>query len=136
MYQSRLFLTNGVVSMEFDALNGEILAFVREDTADNARKNHLLPKTDMLDGAIVIGGEKRHLSIPRYAEIRLDPALTPKVRVEQGEGEGTASIFYPHLVAEGEKIAVSAEVTVRLLPGDCRTLWDLKLKNDSGFEIC
>ncbi len=135
MYQSRLFLTNGVVSMEFDALNGEVLAFVRESTADNARKNHILPKTDMLDGVLVAGEEKRHLSIPRYAEIRLDPALTPKITVEQGEGEGKASVFYPYLVADGEKVAVSAEVTVRLLPGDCRTLWDLKLKNGSGFEV-
>ena len=40
MYISRLYATNDIVSLEFDALNGEILALVREDTADNACKNY------------------------------------------------------------------------------------------------
>ena len=40
MYLSRLFATNDIVSMEFDALNGEVLHFSREDTADNVCKNY------------------------------------------------------------------------------------------------
>ena len=40
MYHSRLFLTNGVISLELDALNGEVLGFIRESTMDNAAKNY------------------------------------------------------------------------------------------------
>ena len=39
MYHSRLLLTNGVLSIELDGLNGEVLGFIRESTMDNAAKN-------------------------------------------------------------------------------------------------
>ena len=65
MYESRMYFTNGIVSYELDALNGEPLAFVREDRADNARKNHFLKVTDILDGEIFVEGKALHLNIPR-----------------------------------------------------------------------
>ena len=52
MYISRLYATNGIVSIEFDALNGEVLALVREDTADNAAKNFYRKGTGILDGVV------------------------------------------------------------------------------------
>ncbi len=135
MYPSRLFLTNGIVSMELDTRSGEVLAFVREDTADNAIKNFIRPVTGILDGIIYIDGEKKHLSIPRYAQIRRDPALSPNIRVEQTESEARATIHYPFLVADGEKTAVSAFVEITLPEGDCRTRWTLTLDNPSADEI-
>ena len=55
MYISRLFATNDIVSMEFDALNGEILHFSREDTADNVAKNFYKEGTGILDGVVFVG---------------------------------------------------------------------------------
>ncbi len=57
MYVSRLFATNGIVSLEFDALNG----------------------------VVFVNDEERHLNIPRYLQIQEDLSLKPTINVVQGE---------------------------------------------------
>jgi len=135
MFVSRLFLTNGVISMELDALNGEVLAFVRESTEDNIAKNFSRPVTGILDGVIYIGDEKKHLNIPRYPQIRRDPSLTPEIKVEQKDGCACARIVYPYLVANEEKVAISAVVEIELPENDCRSRWKLSLDNRTEYEV-
>ena len=135
MYESRLYFTNGIISFELDALNGEPLAFVREDCGENARKNHFLKVTDVIDSIVYCNGEARHLNIPRYAQIRLDEELKPTIQIRQEEKEAEAVIFYPNLVANEEKIAVSATVTITLPQGECTAHWNLKLENRTEHEI-
>ena len=135
MFESRLYLTNGTISYELDAFNGEPLAFTREDRADNARKNHFLGITGILDGEIYINGEARHLNIPRYAQIRKDPEAKPEITVKQGDGEAEAEIFYPKLVAAGETVDVSARVHLYLPKNSCESIWKLKLENNTDNEI-
>ena len=55
MYQSRLHLTNGIISVALDALSGEMLEFVRESTADNCLKNHVRRTWSLLDGLLLLG---------------------------------------------------------------------------------
>lgn len=135
MYHSRLFLTNGVISLELDALNGEVLGFIRESTMDNAAKNYFRDAAGILDGNVFVAGVKKHLNVPRFPQISEDTALTPQITVEQGEGSAKAEIIYPYLVANGEKIDISAKVRIELDPGDCRSRWYLSLDNRSGCEI-
>lgn len=135
MYISRLFATNGIVSMEFDALNGEVLAFVRESTADNAAKNFYRDSTGILDGVVFVGNEKKHLNIPRYLQIQEDDSLKPEITVQQNDGCASALLSYPYLVANGKKIDISAKVRVEIPADDCCTYWYLTLENRSGCEI-
>lgn len=135
MYISRLFATNGIVSIEFDALNGEVLALVREDTADNAAKNFYRKGTGILDGVVYIDDEPKHLNIPRYLQIQEDPSLKPTITVTQGDGCAEAILAYPYLVADGQRIDISAKVRVEIPKDDCRTRWYLTLDNRSGCEI-
>lgn len=135
MYRSRLFITNGIVSIELDALSGELLAFVREDTQDNALKNFIRPVTGILDGVVYNGDSKRHLNIPRYAQIRTDSSMTPEIHIEQKAGEAYATIRYPHLVADGEKTDIAAVVQIHLPHNDCRTRWILHLDNPTENEV-
>ena len=131
MYHSRLLLTNGVISLELDALNGEILGFIRESTMDNAAKNYFRDAAGILDGTVYVGNEKKHLNIPRFAQISEDVTLTPKITVT----DTTAVIEYPYLVANGEKIDISAKVRIELAENDCCSYWYLTLDNKSGCEI-
>ena len=131
MYSSRLLMTNGILSLELDALNGEILGFIRESTMDNAAKNYFRDVSGILDGEVFVKDEKKHLNIPRYAQICEDKSLTPTIRVEKDRAE----LFYPYLVANGEKIDISAKVIVKLPENDCRSYWYLTLDNRSGCEI-
>ena len=135
MYHSRLLLTNGVLSIELDALNGEVLGFIEEWTMENAAKNYFRDATGILDGTVFVGNAEKHLNIPRFAQISEDETLTPKITVKQGEGSATAEIIYPYLVANGEKIDISAKVRIELAPNDCRSRWYLTLENRSGCEI-
>lgn len=135
MYISRLFATNDIVSMEFDALNGEVLHFSREDTADNVCKNYYKEGTGILDGVVFIGDEKKHLNIPRYLQIQEDKSLKPTVTVTQEDGWAHAELVYPYLVADGEKIDISATVKVIIPKNDCRTQWYLTLENRTEHEV-
>ena len=135
MYVSRLFATNGIVSMEFDALNGEILALVRESTDDNACKNYYKETTDILDGIVFVGEEKLHLNIPRYLQIQEDASLKPTVTVTQEDGWAHAELEYPYLMANGEKIDISAKVRVEIPKDDCRIRWYLTVDNRTDNEI-
>ena len=65
MYHSRLFLTNGILSIELDALNGEVLGFIRESTMDNGAKNYYRDAAGIMDGTVYVGNVAKHLNIPR-----------------------------------------------------------------------
>ena len=135
MYHSRLFLTNGILSLELDALNGEVLGFIRESTMDNAAKNYFRDAAGILDGTVFVGDAAKHLNIPRFPQISEDASLTPVITLEQGEEGSKAELFYPFLVANGEKIDISAKVRIELKKNDCRSYWYLTLDNRSGCEI-
>lgn len=131
MYHSRLFLTNGILSIELDALNGEVLGFIRESTMDNGAKNYYRDAAGILDGTAYVGNVAKHLNIPRFAQISEDETLTPRITVNTT----TAVIEYPYLVANGEKIDISAKVRIELPENDCRSYWYLTLDNRCGCEI-
>ena len=135
MYQSRLHLTNGIVSVALDALSGEMLEFVRESTADNCIKNHVRRTWSLLDGLLLTDQAPLRFHGPRYRDIRADPSLTPIIETQQLEQSACARIHYPHLLAGTEKLDLSAEITIRLNPGDCRTVWTLTLDNRTGCEM-
>lgn len=134
MYQSRLHATNGVVSIELDALSGELLGFVRESTADNLLKNYATRAHSPLDGMLLTDSGDVRFHPPRYADIKAHPEAKPELSVEQGEGQARVTLRYPALIARGEPLALSAEIAIQLPPGDCRTIWTLTLRNDTGFE--
>ena len=73
MYTSRLHATNGVVTLDFDALSGELLAFVRESTADNLLKNYATRAHSPLDGMLQCDGAPRPNQPPPNAHTRLQP---------------------------------------------------------------
>lgn len=135
MYLSRLHATNGIVSIAIDALNGEMLEFVRESTADNVMKNHVRETRSLLDGLLLGKGEPLRFFVPRYEEIRVDPSLKPELIVEQAESSAELTLRYPALVSGGKKLALSAEVKIRLPEGEERSLWTLKLENHTGMEL-
>ena len=134
MYQSRLHVTNGMISLAVDALNGEILELIREKTGDNLRKNHVQKARALLDGVLYDGAKKKRFSIPRYLEIRKDPTLKPSVRVRQEPHEGEVLLDYPALVCEGERVEIRASVRIRLPKDDCRSVWTLTLENRTPWE--
>lgn len=134
MYQSRLHATNGIVSIAVDAFNGELLEFVRESSADNILKNNIRRTWSLLDGMLLTDKGDKRFHVPRYADIRRNAALRPDIMVEQKQGEATVTMRYPALVAQDEGLDLSAVITIRLLPGDCRTYWKLALDNRTGFE--
>lgn len=135
MYQSRLHATNGVVSIAVDASSGELLEFVRENTADNVLKNHVRHTWSLLDGLLLTEQGNIRFHPPRYTDILSDPSLTPEILVNQREQEASIQMHFPFLVADGARIDLSAHMTVRLLPEDCRTYWTLTLNNQTGFEL-
>ena len=135
MYTSRLHATNGVVTLDFDALSGELLAFVRESNADNLLKNYATRAHSPLDGMLLGDGAPRRFHTPRYADIRVHPELRPTITVRQEAREAGVTLHYPALVADGEPLALSAEVTVSLPEGDCRTVWTLTLDNRTSCEV-
>ena len=114
-----------------DALNGEPLAFVNEKNKDNALKNFTRPITALLDGVVYINGEKKHLNIPRYAQIREDASLQPTITVTAD----SATIDYPHLVANGNKTDIAAKVHITIPEGECKTYWTLTLDNPTDLEV-
>ena len=81
MYTSRLHATNGVVTLDFDALSGELLAFVRESNADNLLKNYATRAHSPLDGMLLGDGAPRRFHTPRYADLRVHPELRPTITV-------------------------------------------------------
>lgn len=135
MYQSRLHATNGIVSLAVDAASGELLEFVRESTADNILKNHVRRTWSLLDGWLLTDRGNMRFHLPRHADMQKDASLTPEISVSQGEGEAAVQMHFPFLVAEEGRIDLSARVTIRLLPQDCRTYWTLTLNNQTGFEL-
>ena len=135
MYQSRLHMTNGIISVALDALSGEMLEFVRERTADNVIKNHVRRTRSLLDAVRYMPDGEKRLWPPRYEEIRLDASLTPKVEVAQGDGVARAVITFPYLVSEGKKVDVGARVTIELKKDDPRACWRLTLDNRTDCEI-
>ena len=142
VYLSRLHATNGIVSVAVDSLNGEILEFVRESTWDNAAKNHVRNTRSPLDGILHTDKGDMRIYVPRYIEIRSDPRLTPQIKTYQREKSARVTMVYPMLVAvprdgqhAAEAVDISAEVTVDLPEGECRTLWHLSIENRTGWEI-
>ncbi len=135
MYQSRLHMTNGVISIAFDSLSGEMLEFVRESTADNVMKNHVRRTWSLLDGLLLTTDGSLRFHIPRYREIKADPSLTPVLDIEQTEASAHAHMHYPALVCDSGKLDLMADISVRLLPGDCRSFWTLTLHNQTGYEL-
>ena len=135
MYQSRLHITNGIISVALDALNGEMLEFTRENTWDNALKNHIQQVGGLMDAILHTEGGDKRITVPRYLDIRRDAGLTPRVTVEQGENEASARMEYPYLVSDGHRVDIGAVITLSLRPGDCRSYWKLRLINRTENEL-
>lgn len=131
MYQSRLHVTNGLVSLALDALSGEVLEYILEEKWDNVLKNHVRECPTPLDGIIHLEDGPVMLRPPRYMDVRRDEQVRPVITVS----ENKACIFYPYLMTEKGRVDVSARITVTLLPNDVRALWQLEMENRSGFEV-
>lgn len=131
MYQSRLHVTNGLVSLALDALSGEVLEYIDEKAWDNVCKNHVRECPTPLEGVLFAhDGEKRFYP-PRYMHVRRDESVRPQISVT----EGRAEIWYPYLMTDDGKIDVSARVEIVLPQGDVRTLWRLELENRTDCEV-
>ena len=158
MYQSRLHATNGIISIAVDALNGEVLEFVRESTWDNAAKNHVRKTWSLFDAVVHTGTGSRRLHVPRYLDIYENESLTPVIEVDQQEKSAKVTITYPGLVLHttkdalvdmrssasginpvdikvGMPVEMSAKITIELPPGDCRSLWRMTLENNTDWEV-
>ena len=98
MYQSRLHATNGIVSIALDALNGEVLEFVRESTWDNAAKNHVRKTWSLFDAIVHTEEGDKRLHVPRYLDICENAALTPAITIDQQEKSAKIVLDYPGLV--------------------------------------
>ena len=145
MYQSRLHATNGIISIAVDALNGEVLEFVRESTWDNVAKNHVRKTWSLFDAIVHTEAGDKRLHVPRYLDIREDPSLTPVITIDQHEKSAKVTITYPALVLHTDKtgnvdmnigaggidpvdikvglpVDMSAVITIELPENDCRSL--------------
>ena len=87
MYQSRLHITNGVISLALDAESGEVLEFVREKTGDTILKNHIQEAGPILDGMLSMPGGDVRFTLPRHKDFRKDASLKPVITLRQGDGE-------------------------------------------------
>ncbi len=135
MYESRLHLTNGVVSLALDSLNGEMLEFVRESTGDNILKNHVRRTWSLLDGMLLSDHGSLRFHVPRYRDIKADASLKPVIEITQEPQSACARLHYPALMAGTEKLELAADITICLKPEDCRTYWTLSLDNRTGCEL-
>lgn len=136
MYQSRLHITNGVISLALDAESGEVLEFVREKTGDNILKNHIQEAGPILDGMLSMPGGDVRFTLPRHKEFRKDASLKPVITLRQGDGEAEAELYYPRVMVKEEPAALSARVYICLEKDSCRSVWQLKLCNETGYEAC
>ena len=155
MYQSRLHATNGIISIALDALNGEVLEFVRESTWDNAAKNHVRKTWSLFDAIVHTQWGDKRLHVPRYLDIRENAALTPVITIDQQEKSAKIVLDYPGLVLHvprevslgsshgivpmdsqiGMPVDMSARITIDLPEGDCRSKWNMRLTNNTDWEI-
>ena len=158
MYQSRLHATNGIISIAVDALNGEVLEFVRESTRDNVAKNHVRKTWSLFDAIVHTEAGDKRLHVPRYLDIREDPSLTPVITIDQHEKSAKVTITYPALVLHTDKtgnvdmnigaggidpvdikvglpVDMSAVITIELPENDCRSLWHMSLSNKTDWTV-
>ncbi len=135
MYHSRIRITNGLVTIGVDALNGELLELIRESTGDNAIKNHIRETWSLLDGMLLEETGSRRFHVPRFEEIRQDESLQPVIRSDQQGEEAALYLQYPFLVSEGKRVDIGAEIIIHLHPEDCRAVFQLKLQNRTDAEI-
>ena len=135
MYHSRLHATNGVVSLALDAVSGGWLELVCEGAQDNLIKNHLAAEETPF--RLMLHTEKGTVEArpARSAEIGLNPALKPTLRIDQGEKEATIVAEYPSVMAEGMPVPVAVRWEARLLPGDERIHLSLTVENHGGPEV-
>ncbi len=136
MYQSRLHATNGLVSVAVDALSGELLELTLERTGDNLIKNHIADAPVPLRAELYIG-EAKHVACPaRYAQIREDAALAPKIAIDQATDHARVTIDYPALVSAEGTFPIAARITIDLPAGECRTLWNLSIQHhEADMEV-
>ena len=111
MYHSRLHATNGVVSLALDAVSGGWLELVCEGAQDNLIKNHLAAEETPF--RLMLHTEKGTVEArpARSAEIGLNPALKPSLRIDQGEREATVTAEYPSVMAEARASQSSCPAT-------------------------
>ena len=135
MYHSRLHATNGVVSLALDAVSGGWLELVCEGAQDNLIKNHLAAEETPF--RLMLHTEKGTVEArpARSAEIGLNPALKPILRIDQGEKEATVTAEYPSVMAEGMPVPVAVRWEARLLPGDERIHLSLTVENHGETEV-
>ena len=100
MYHSRLHATNGVVSLALDAVSGGWLELVCEGAQDNYIKNHLAAEETPFRLILHTENGPVEARPARSAEIGLNPALKPTLRIDQGEKEATIVAEYPSVMAE------------------------------------
>ena len=135
MYHSRLHATNGVVSLALDAVSGGWLELVCEGAQDNYIKNHLAAEETPFRLTLHTENGPVEARPARSAEIGLNPALKPILRIDQGEKEATIVAEYPSVMAEGMPVPVAVRWEARLLPGDERIRLSLTVENHGGPEV-
>ena len=135
MYHSRLHATNGVVSLALDAVSGGWLELVCEGAQDNYIKNHLAAEETPFRLILHTENGPVEARPARSAEIGLNPALKPTLRIDQGEKEATIVAEYPSVMAEGMPVPVAVRWEARLLPGDERIHLSLTVENHGGPEV-
>ena len=100
----------------------------------------------------------RWLHAPRYLDVRANPAIAPKIHIDQQENSAHITIDLSGLVlhtSEEEKVSMktgaagidpvdikvgvpmnmSARIEIDLPENDCRSLWRMKLSNHTDLEI-
>ena len=158
MYQSRLHATNGIISIALDALSGEVLEFVRESTWDNVTKNHVRKTWSLFDAIVHTEEGDKRLHAPRYLDTREDASVTPVIEIDQQEKSAKITLTFPKLVLHtsrnsnvdmkigaggidpvdikiGLPVDMSAVITIELPENECRSLWKMKLVNNTDWEV-
>ena len=158
MYQSRLHLTNGILSIALDALSGEVLEFVRESTWDNVTKNHVRQTWSLFDAVVHTEQGEIRLHAPRYLDVREHPDIKPVITIDQQEASARATIDFPGLVLHsaregnvdmnigaggidpvdikvGTPVEMSARIVIELPENECRSFWRMSLVNHTDWEV-
>lgn len=128
---ARKHFSNGILSMAFDAMSGELIELTDEKSGDNLIKNHLpeahTPFTLELTQR---DGRVRELAPARFAQSSADPGLRAAFQETLCEdGRRQMEVRYGRLVSEGDVLDVAVTYRVILEPGSCVSRWHIRVEN-------
>ena len=132
MYQSRIRISNGIVTLAVDTGTGELIELVNERNGDNLIKNHY-PEKHQPMSLFVRNRDNVYAVFPAdNARINRDPSLSPEISVRNDNGSKTIRVTYKKLASDTAAVNIGAAYEAELPDGSHEIKWRLSIDNRSG----